>query len=117
MGRFARSRMAPFPGSGGSTVLTDHDVTEELAAAFHDQADPVTRTALDPAGIFPRGARARRRRAALRVAGAGTTAISLAGRGTAARPGPRSRARPPRRPRARPPPRRPPPAAGSGRPP
>jgi hypothetical protein len=59
-------------------VLTDHDVTEELAAAFHDHADPVTRTALDPAGIFRRGTRARRRRAAIRVAAAGAAATALA---------------------------------------
>ena len=76
--RLAGHGWGPFPGSGGSTVLTDHDVTEELAAAFHDQADPVTRTALDPAGIFPRGARARRRRAAIRVAAAGAAATALA---------------------------------------
>jgi hypothetical protein len=68
-------------------VLTDHDVTEELAAAFHDQADPVTRTALDLAGIFPRGARARRRRAAIRVVAAGTAATALAVVVTVANPG------------------------------
>ena len=99
--RFARSRMGPFPGSGGSTVLTDHDVTEELAAAFHDQADPVTRTALDPAGIFPRGARARRRRAAIRVAAAGAAAtalavvVTVANLGAGPAPGPGAAPRPP----------------------
>ena len=82
-------------------MLTDHDVTEELAAAFHDQADPVTRTALDPAGIFPRGARARRRRAAIRAAGAGTTATALAvavivaNLGAGPAPGPGAAPRPP----------------------
>ena len=68
-------------------MLTDHDVTEQLAAAFHDQADPVTRTALDPAGIFPRGARARRHRAAMRVAAAGVAATALAVVVTVANPG------------------------------
>jgi hypothetical protein len=82
-------------------VLTDHDVTEELAAAFHDQADPVTQTALDPAGIFPRGARARRRRAAIRVAGASTAAtalavvVTVANLGAGSAPGPGAAPRPP----------------------
>ena len=49
-------------------MLTDHDLTKELAAAFHDRADPVTRTTVDPAGIFPRGVQARRRRTAVRAA-------------------------------------------------
>jgi hypothetical protein len=82
-------------------VLTEHDVTEELAAAFHDQADPVTRTALDPAGIFPRGARARRRRAAIRVAAAGAAgavlavAVTVANLGAGPAPGPGTAPRPP----------------------
>ena len=82
-------------------MLTDHDVTEELAAAFHDQADPVTRTALDPAGIFPRGARARRHRAAIRVAAAGAAAtalavvVTVANLGAGPAPGPGAAPRPP----------------------
>ena len=44
-------------------MLTDHDLTKELAAAFHDRADPVIQTTVSPAGLFPRGVRARRRRA------------------------------------------------------
>ena len=59
-------------------MLTDHDVTEELAAAFHDRADPVTRTVIDPAGIFPRVVRTRRRRAAVRAAVVGTGAALAA---------------------------------------
>ena len=62
-------------------MLADHDITEELAAAFHDRADPVARTAVDPAGLFPRGVRARRRQAAVRRATAtvaGATAAVLA---------------------------------------
>ena len=82
-------------------MLTDHDVTQELAAAFHDQADPVTRTALDPAGIFPRGARARRCRAAIRVAAAGAAAtalavvVTVANLGAGPAHGPRAAPRPP----------------------
>ena len=58
-------------------MLTDHDVTEELAAAFRDQADPVTRTALDPAGSS-RAGRGRGGAAAIRVAAAGAAATALA---------------------------------------
>src|SRR6516162_6853657 len=57
-----------WPQPGGSTLLTDHDITEELATAFHDRADPVRATAVDPAGIFPRGVRARQRQTAVRAA-------------------------------------------------
>jgi len=59
-------------------MLTDHDLTEELAAAFHDRADPVTRTAIDPAGFFPRAVRARRRRTTVRAAMASTGAVLAA---------------------------------------
>src|SRR6516162_6524558 len=66
-----------WPQPGGSTLLTDHDITEELATAFHDRADPVRATAVDPAGIFPRGVRARQRRTAVRAA-AVATGVALA---------------------------------------
>ena len=59
-------------------MLTDHDITEGLAAAFHDRADPVGGTTVDPAGIFPRGVRARRRHAAVRAAMAGVGAALVA---------------------------------------
>jgi hypothetical protein len=59
-------------------LLTDHDITEELAAAFHDRADPVHATALDPAGIFRRGVRARRRQTAVRAAAVGAVAALAA---------------------------------------
>jgi hypothetical protein len=59
-------------------MLTDHDITQELAAAFHDRADPVTRTSVNPAGIFPRGARARRRQTAVRAAALGAVAALVA---------------------------------------
>jgi hypothetical protein len=79
-------------------LLTDHDITEELAAAFHDRADPVRATVLDPAGIFRRGARARRRQTAVRAAAAGVaaavTAVVLA-LNLSAGPGPVVAERPP----------------------
>ena len=59
-------------------MLTDHDITEGLAAAFHDRADPVRATALDPAGIFRRGAQARRRQTAVRAAAGGIAAVVTA---------------------------------------
>jgi hypothetical protein len=79
-------------------LLTDHDITEELAAAFHDRADPVRATVLDPAAIFRRGARARRRQTAVRAAAAGVaaavTAVVLA-LNLSAGPGPVVAERPP----------------------
>jgi hypothetical protein len=59
-------------------MLTDHDITKELAAAFHDRADPVSGTTIDSAGIFPRGVRARRRLAAVRAGAVGTVAALAA---------------------------------------
>ena len=49
-------------------MLTDHDLQTELAAAFREQADPVTRAAVDSAGVFRRAVRSRRRRVAVRAA-------------------------------------------------
>jgi len=59
-------------------MLTDHDITQELAAAFHDRADPVTRTTVNPAGIFPRGVRAQRRHTAMRAAAVSAVAAVVA---------------------------------------
>jgi hypothetical protein len=59
-------------------MLTDHDITEELAAAFHDRADTACATAVDPAGIFRRGARTRRRQTAVRAAAGGIAAAVTA---------------------------------------
>jgi hypothetical protein len=59
-------------------MLSDRDITEGLAAAFHDRADPMSGTTVDPAGIFPRGVRARRRRAAVRAAAASLGAALVA---------------------------------------
>jgi len=49
-------------------MLTDHDLQAELAAAFCEQADPVTQAAVESAGIFRRAVRRRRRRVAVRAA-------------------------------------------------
>src|SRR2546430_17363169 len=53
-----RSRPAPKRG----TMLTDHDLQAELAAAFREQAGPASGAALDATGIFRRAERRRRRR-------------------------------------------------------
>jgi len=79
-------------------MLTDHDITEGLAAAFHDRADPLRATTVDPAGIFARGVRARRRHVAVRTAaasiGAALVAVVLAVN-LSAGPGPLVAERPP----------------------
>src|SRR6516225_9894733 len=79
-------------------MLTDHDITEGLAAAFHDRADPLRGTPVDPAGIFARGVRARRRHVAVRTAaasiGAALVAVVLAVN-LSAGPGPLVAERPP----------------------
>jgi hypothetical protein len=59
-------------------MLTDRDLTKALAAAFHERADPVTRTTVSPAGIFAGGASARRRRTAVRAAPVGAVAALVA---------------------------------------
>jgi hypothetical protein len=43
-------------------MLTDHDLQNELAAAFREQAVPATQAVVNPAGIFRRAARRRRHR-------------------------------------------------------
>jgi len=81
-------------------MLTDHDLTKELAAAFHDRADPVTRTTVNPAGIFPRGVQARRRRTAVRaapVAAVAALASAILAVNLTAGPGPAVAERPPGR--------------------
>ena len=79
-------------------MLTDHDITEGLAAAFHDRADLLRGTTVDPVGIFARGVRARRRHVAVRTAaasiGAALVAVVLAVN-LSAGPGPLVAERPP----------------------
>jgi len=79
-------------------MLTDHDITKQLAAAFHDRADPVTPTTVNPAGLFPRGVQARRRRTAAWVAPMGAVAALTAtvlAVNLSAGPGPALAERPP----------------------
>jgi hypothetical protein len=54
-------------------MLTDDDLRRELTAAFHEQADPIARTAIEPAALFGQAIRYRRRRAA-----AGTGSVMAA---------------------------------------
>ncbi len=56
-------------------MLTDDDLRRELTAAFHEQADPIARTAIEPAALFRQAIRHRRRRAA---AGAGSVIAAAA---------------------------------------
>ncbi len=67
-------------------MLTDEDLRKELAAAFHDRADPVTTTLaeagmIDAAPLFRQAVRLRHRRASARVAAlivASATAVAAA---------------------------------------
>ncbi len=58
-------------------MLTDEDLQRELTAAFHQEADPVARTATGPAALFRQAIRRRRRRAAAR-AGSLVAAVAAA---------------------------------------
>ena len=66
-------------------MLTDDDLLRELTAAFHEQADPIARTALQPAALFGQAIRHRRRWAAawagavVAAAAAVAVIVSLAG--------------------------------------
>jgi hypothetical protein len=51
----------------GNSMLTDDDLQRELAAAFHEEADPIARTAIQPAGFFRQAIRRRRKREAVRA--------------------------------------------------
>ena len=48
-------------------MLTDDDLRRELTVVFHEQADPIARTAIEPAALFQRALWQRRRRAAARA--------------------------------------------------
>jgi len=77
-------------------MLTDDDLTRELAAALHEQADPITRTGVQPATLFRQAIRRKRRRV-LAAAGSGiaaATALAAAVTLVAAAPGPRTSASP-----------------------
>ena len=57
-------------------MLTDEDLQRELAAAFHEEADPIARTATESVALLGRATGHRRRRAAVR-AGAVTAAATV----------------------------------------
>lgn len=59
-------------------MLTDDDLRRELTAAFHEQADPLARTAIEPAGLFRQGLRLRRRRTVARTGSVMAAATALA---------------------------------------
>jgi YD repeat-containing protein len=48
-------------------MLTDDDLRRELTMVFHEQADPIARTAIEPAALFQRALWQRRCRAAARA--------------------------------------------------
>jgi hypothetical protein len=61
-------------------MLTDYELQTELAAAFREQADPASRAAVDPAGIFRQAVRRRRQhRVAVRAASALAVVAMAAG--------------------------------------
>jgi hypothetical protein len=62
----------------GRSMLTDDDLLRELTTAFHEQADPIARTALQPAGVFGQAIRHRRRRAAARAGSVVAAAATVA---------------------------------------
>lgn len=59
-------------------MLTDDDLRRELTAAFHQQADPIIRTAIEPATLFRQAIARRRRRAAVRAGSVLAAATALA---------------------------------------
>ena len=59
-------------------MLTDEDLQRELAAAFHEEADPIARTAIESVARLGRAVRQRRRRAALRAGAVTAAALAAA---------------------------------------
>ena len=59
-------------------MLTDDDLRRELTAAFHEQADPIAGTALQPTALFRQAVRHRRRRAAARAGSVMAAAAAVA---------------------------------------
>lgn len=73
-------------------MLTDEDLRRELTAAFHEHADPIARTAIDPAALLGRATGHRRKRAVVRAGAVMAAATALAAAitlvVTVVRPGP-----------------------------
>ena len=59
-------------------MLTDEDLKRELTAAFHEEADPIARIAIESAALLGRVTRRRRRRAAVRAGAVMAAATVLA---------------------------------------
>jgi hypothetical protein len=59
-------------------MLTDDDLRRELTAAFHEQADPIAWTALQPTALFRQAVRHRRRRAGARAGSVMAAAAAVA---------------------------------------
>ena len=59
-------------------MLTDKDLQRELTAAFHQHADPIARTGIEPAALLRRATGHRRRRAALRAGAVTAAALAAA---------------------------------------
>ena len=58
-------------------MFTDEDLQRELTAAFHQEADPVARTAIEPPALFRQGIQRRRKRTAVQ-AGSLVAAVAAA---------------------------------------
>ena len=59
-------------------MLTDDALRRELAAAFHEQADPIAQTVFQPAALFRQAVRHRRRRTAARAGSVAAAAAVVA---------------------------------------
>ena len=59
-------------------MLTDEDLQRELTAAFHQHADPIARTGIEPAALMRRATRHQRRRAAVRAGAVTAAALAAA---------------------------------------
>ena len=61
-------------------MVTDEDLQRELTAAFHEEADPIARTAIEPVALLgpPHGHGHRRRRAVVRAGAVMVAALAAA---------------------------------------
>ncbi len=59
-------------------MLTDEDLQRELTAAFHEHADSIARTAIEPAALLGRATGHRRRRTAVRAGAVMAAALAAA---------------------------------------
>ena len=59
-------------------MLTDEDLQRELTAAFHQHADPIARTGIEPAALLGRATGHRRRRTGVRAGAVTAAALAAA---------------------------------------